>query len=198
MTITSEFLPVGPGVLIDSMLKIRMSMGRWDPESAASGGAIEIDLEYDPEIRTDRLTMPIPPEQLQALAILGPVTEREKAFRSASTLRLGSLNFEIESTVDELVLKAIDYPNSYQNLAHIIRRELNAETEAASSEILAHIVAAVPSFDAWDYNFARPWGKPVISLNYPAGLLAVIPEIGQFPVRGEDGMIQVSRREVKK
>ena len=62
----NNFVSVGRGSLIDPVLKLRLTTGRFELDDST----IKIELNYDSELQADRLTMPIPPERLKRLKIL--------------------------------------------------------------------------------------------------------------------------------
>ena len=163
MAIEDNFVPVLPTVLIDPVLKLRLEQGRWNPESSARGGAQDIHLSYDPEIRAGRLTMPIPPKRRELLEMLGPLKRDWTVFESENSKRIANIIVDIQDRPGEVRLEFKSTRADIHTMSELISRQEIKDISNRPYEILLYMFQSVIVMPDWAEKFCTPWRKSSIS-----------------------------------
>lgn len=160
--------------LIDPVLKLRLSTGRWEPESRGRGGSISIHLYHDPEIEAGRLTMPMPEPRRRIFEMAGNKGDPgEVVFESDNSRQIATIILDIDEWDGEITL--IDYGSSeptYKTLIFLIRKAECDVVSAMPWETLVYMLRSIPKMSYWTSEYARKWNSRRISLyvNRPCAL----------------------------
>jgi hypothetical protein len=164
MAIQNNFVSVEPSVLIDPVLRLRVDRGRWTPESSARGGSAYFHLSYDPEIRPDRLTMPIPAKQKKMMEMLGATPPESTAFQSNSSRRIAELFVDIAEGFDEVRLEFLTGDSSIGSDAELIRRERIPDVSDRPLETFYYFLSSLVAVPVIERDYALPWKKKRVSM----------------------------------
>ena len=93
MALKKNFVSISPTIIADPCTKLIITQGRWTPESSARGGAVAIELSYDPELSCDRLTQHMSFVDRALFEWFGGAAPARTLYRSAQARTLTS--FEI-------------------------------------------------------------------------------------------------------
>ena len=198
MTIENNFVSVLPTVIVDPVLKLRLEQGRWNPESSARGGSIDVHLSLDNEIRADRLTMPIPEVRRKLLEILGPVASDWTVFESNASRRIAEILVDIHNRDDELRLELKNHASSLDGMALLLSRQTAGHLSADPYEVLLYMFRSVILIEDWDESYAIPWGKRAISFcTSPDVAEKLAAETGATFERTRDGLAMIAARAVR-
>lgn len=108
MVFEDNFVEPIPGWMIDPVLKVRL--GTSGHKEAYAFDEADLIIDYDPEIRPDRLTKP-PSDETRARRLANPslvhLADQQGIFSSASTKRLTNISFKWDKPEDELRLKVV-------------------------------------------------------------------------------------------
>lgn len=198
MAVENNFVSVLPTVLVDPALKLRLEQGRWNPESSARGGSIDMHLSLDPEIRADRLTMPIPEVRRKLLEMLGPVARDWTVFESNASRRIAEILVDIHDRDDELRLEFRNDASSLDGIALLLALQTAGHLSADPNEVLLYMFRSVILMEDWDERYAIPWGKRSISFcTSPDVAEKLAAETGATFERTGDGLAMIASRAVR-
>lgn len=192
-----EPVPVGDGgTLVDAVTKLRLSHGRWTPESAAQGGTIEIDLSHDPAIEPGRLTMPPSARDLKYQAMLNGPPLAEVIFRSAQSQQIAKLIIDIENWGEEVALVAEGGRDpTLEVKADLIRM---AQCEVVSEHpwaTLRYMFESIPLMPLWQSKYAAAWGARRVGIYVPRAVaLELFEHTGLAMLGGDDALVRIASR----
>jgi hypothetical protein len=185
--------------LIDPVLKLRLSIGRWEPESRGRGGSISIHLYQDPEIEAGRLTMPMPEPRRRMFEMAGNKGDPgEVVFVSENSRQIATIILDIDEWDGEIAL--IDYGSSqptYKKLISLIKKAECGMVSELPWQTLLYMLKSIPEMPYWKSEYANRWNSRRISLyvNRPCAL-----ELANFAgleiPSGEPEFVLVGSREI--
>jgi hypothetical protein len=198
MAIDDNFVSVLPTVLVDPVLKLRLEQGRWNPESSGEGGSVDLALSYDPELRPDRLIMPIPEKRRKLLEILGPVQKDWTVFESEASRQIAKIIVAIHDKGDEVRLEFISSVHSLEVTAELLAREGGHQLAADPYQLLLYMFRSAIFMEDWDESYAVPWGARSISFcTSPEVAEKLAAETGAEFERTPDDMALIASRAVR-
>lgn len=196
MVFDNNFRVVGRYSLIDSVLKLHLTQGRWTPESAAKGGTQTIKLNFDPEIQADRLTMPIPAERLKRQAILGPITQDWQVFESEKSCAVVEIIIDITEHDDEVRL-VFGRGQTLDHTASLFAK-YGGPVEANPYFYILYMIQSLVLMEDWKEAFAVPWGKAKVTIYVDRAIAEALAAHTDFDFdRSVDCLVCMATREVK-
>lgn len=190
--------PVGNGgTLIDAVLKLRLSQGRWTPDSAAQGGTIDIDLNHDPAIKPERLTMPPSQQDLKYQAMLKGPPLTEVIFRSPESQQIAKLIIDIEKWDEEV---ALTYNGgrgpTLKAKADLIKM---AQCDVVSKHpwaTLLYMIESIPLMPVWQTDYAASWGARRIGIYVPRAVALELVEHAESEMPDDDALVRIAMRDI--
>lgn len=199
MPIQNNLVPVLPTVLLDPALKLRLSRGRWTPESVARGGSAFIKLSYDPQLRPDQLTMPIPSDEIKLLKMLGGAINRDwTAFESPESQTIAEIFVDIHDDGDEVRLVFAPPTPSIEADAKIICNSGVPDVCDRPYDTLAYMFDSIIWMDVWAAEYALPWKKSEISFYVSSNIARELSiRTGRRFDEAEEPLVRFASREVR-
>ena len=196
-------VPGIPATIIDPTLKLRLTTGRWNPESASKGGTIEIHLFHDPEIEPDCLTMPPSVEFDRLYAMLGNPPLKEVAFASAHSMNILDTSIDIGKQGEEITLicgagvgEGDDIDMSFRYAVRLIEmsdRDVVSEYPWAT---LLYALTSIPKLPLWESEYAARWKSKCVNLYAPHKLALELEQNAGFSMPPGGGkFIKISGRQ---
>lgn len=200
MIFANNFVPVpvgSGGTLIDAVLKLRLSQGRWTPESAAQGGTIDIDLNHDPAIKPERLTMPPSQQDLKYQAMLKGPPLTEVIFRSPESQQIAKLIIDIEKWDEEV---ALIYEGGRDPSIAVDARLIQKAQCGIVSEYpwatLRYMIESIPLMPVWQSNYAASWGARRISIYVPRAVALELVQHAEFEMPDNNALVRIAMRDI--
>lgn len=196
MFFENNFVPVGVGngaTMLDPVLKLRLSLGRWNPESAARGGTTDIILYYDPEIRPDRLTMPVSAKHKILLDMLGANIQVE-VFRSPQSKQIVKIIADINEGDDEVALvHGGGSDPTFRYKARLIEMAVHNELGEKPWQTLLYMLKSIPLIPHWQTEYALPWGVKRVSFYVKRPLALELARYTDFQLPdSDDELVRIS------
>jgi len=191
-------VPAGRSTLIDPTLKIRLATGRWNPESSALGGSVDVALFHDPEIVPGRLTMPPSDKIKRNREMLGAPPLAEVVFQSDRCKEIAKTSVDVEQIDDEvaLICRAGSEP-TFKYTAKLIEM---ANIDAISEhpwQIIRYMLESIPSMPLWVDEFAAKWGSKRISLYVDRRLAEELSTFANFHIGPDEGdLVRISTLDI--
>lgn len=207
MQFEDNFVPVPVGTwatIMDPVLKLRLKTGRWNPESAARGGTIEIKLNHDPEILPGRLTMPPSENRQKRRLALGNPALTEVAFESDKSVEICTMGVDIHDRNQEIALtmgegdRAVwqDDPTFRYN-ARLIEMADRDVVSAQPWPTLLYMLKSIPLIPFFEHEYAAGWSSKRVSLYVSRPLARELAQFAGFQMsEGDDELVRISSREI--
>jgi hypothetical protein len=198
MIIENNFIVVADGALIDPVLKLRLSFGRWEP---GYGGAITatqvLKLHYDPEIQADRMTMPLPEDRRKRLLLLGPIIKDWQVFESDQSRKILELILNIMRGDQEVKLLISAGEHGFKLKNSLLQQKVPEEIQRNSYNIIKYVLESSLIFPLWDKEEGNGGRRTSISLYIERPLADELAANTDFNFdRSLDGPVLVVSREL--
>lgn len=184
--------------IIDTSAKLRLATGRWNPESSAKGGAIDIVLFHDPKIEPTHLTMPPPDKVVRNRELLGAPPLKEVVFQSDQCREIAKITVDIDQFKDEvaLIYNGGREP-TFRYTARLIEMARAGVVSEHPWETVGYILKSMPKIPLWHENYAAQWGATHISVYVERMLADELARIVGFPTPNGDGdLVKIASRKV--
>lgn len=191
-------LPWAAGILVDPVLKVRISTGRWEPEGG-QGGSTRLEMHYDPELRADRLTMPPPAKLVENLKIFGSDPPSEVVFESASSRKIAELIFDIDNLDGEVALNLSPPASnpSFDSMASLIAGSDAGRLSEDPYAALLYMLEATPMLPIWERDYGKEWGARSVSVYVLMALAAeLLGDAELFGLPHQRDLVRIARREI--
>ncbi|MFV0294635.1 MAG: hypothetical protein ACK5JT_00755 [Hyphomicrobiaceae bacterium] len=200
MKFDNNFVPVpaGRSNIIDADLQIRMATGRWNPESSAKGGSVDIVLFHDPEILPDRLTMSPPEKVVRNRELLGAPPISQVVFQSDHCSEIAKLTIDIDRQDGEVALiHRGGRDPSFKYIARLIELAQKGRVSEHPWKTIRYILEALPLMPLWEDEYAKQWGAKRIGVYISRPLAEELSKLAGVPAPiGESDLVQIASREI--
>ena len=178
--------PIGKGgVMFDPVLKLRMQIGRWKPESAAGGGTINVKLFHDPEIEDGNYTMELEGEQRAFREKWGMGTTT--TFLSPNSRQLIDILIDIYREEDETLLRCSFAPTDGFRLdASLLRKAGVAPFSDHPWSTILHFLCSIPQLPVWLNEFGKKGSTKSTSLYIPRSIALELADHTDFEIPASD------------
>ena len=188
--------PHGIGaVMYDAVLKLRLTTGRWNPESVGSGGDIVVQLHHDPDIEAGKFTMPLSPEQ-QAFKKKWGGGSTETSFVSEQSASFAEVLAAVHKDGNDISLHCAEgSDNSFKIKKTLLERTERSPLSDHPWGTLLYFLRSIPKLPSWKKEFVQGEGGST-SLFVPESIALELVEHTDFVMpEGDASWVLISRQE---
>jgi hypothetical protein len=143
--------------MVDPVLKVAVQRGRFDMDD----GTQSYEVEYDPQLRPDRLWQKMPEEEIQRRIKFGMPRRKDDLipFESKNIARVISFSIHDEQIGDQLILRLRCNEQDFLFMRRLIAQKLPSPLSGQPDELIDYIVRSMPKwygvretspFEGWD------------------------------------------------
>lgn len=194
MALEQNFVSVSPTIIADPCTKLIITQGRWTPESSARGGAVAIELSYDPELSGDQLTQPASIEDRALFERFGGAAPARTLYRSAQARTLTSFHVDIRDG-DDAVGLVFTQTASLADKAELVRGANPIIFGERPYEVLLHALRSIVLMGMWETEYAAQWRKGAVTLSVlPHVAQELTANTGVTFAAAVNGLVQIANR----
>jgi hypothetical protein len=144
MPFEDNFIVLATNRMVDPVLKIAVQSGRFNMEERNQW----FDIEYDPELRPDRLWQKMPQEEIQKLIKFRMPRSKDDLipFKSENIKRLLNFSISEKHEGDDLVLRLNWREEDFVFYSRLIAANAPEPPSSHADEFLAYVIRSMPKW----------------------------------------------------